>query len=160
MVAGLLRSEGLDVNLTTITTHGDTSTASLAAMGGIGVFASAIRAALLEGEADIAVHSFKDLPTGRPLGLAIGAVPARADPRDALVARDGLTLHDLPQEASVGTGSPRRAAQLLAVRPDLTIVDIRGNVDTRLGRVKGLGRYAKKTVARRTSTPSCSQPPD
>ncbi|WP_176607883.1 hydroxymethylbilane synthase [Cutibacterium namnetense] len=143
MVAGLLRSEGLDVDLTTITTHGDTSTASLAAMGGIGVFASAIRAALLEGEADIAVHSFKDLPTGRPLGLAIGAVPVRQDPRDALVARDGLTLRNLPQEASVGTGSPRRAAQLLAARPDLTIVDIRGNVDTRLSRVRGLGRYAK-----------------
>ena len=143
MVAGMLRSEGLDVDLTTITTRGDTSTTSLAAMGGIGVFASAIRAALLGGDADIAVHSFKDLPTGRPLGLTIGAVPHREDPRDALVARDGLTLNDLPQGASVGTGSPRRAAQLLAVRPDLTIIDIRGNVDTRLGRVKGLGHYAQ-----------------
>ncbi|WP_195839865.1 hydroxymethylbilane synthase [Cutibacterium porci] len=143
MVAGLLRSEGLDVDLTTITTHGDTSTASLAAMGGIGVFASAIRSALFSGDADIAVHSFKDLPTGHPLGLTIGAVPVREDPRDALVARDGLTLTDLPHGASVGTGSPRRAAQVLAVRPDLTIVDIRGNVDTRLGRVKGLGHYAQ-----------------
>lgn len=143
MVAELLRSQGLDVDLATITTHGDTSTASLASMGGIGVFASAIRTALLEGSADIAVHSFKDLPTGRPLGLAIGAVPVREDPRDALVARDGLTLDELPQGASVGTGSPRRVAQLLAVRPDLTIVDIRGNVDTRLGRVKGLGHYAE-----------------
>ncbi|WCC80227.1 hydroxymethylbilane synthase [Cutibacterium equinum] len=143
MVASLLRSQGLDVDLTTITTHGDTSTASLASMGGIGVFASAIRAALLGDSADIAVHSFKDLPTGRPLGLAIGAVPVREDPRDALVARDGLTLDQLPQAASVGTGSPRRVAQLLSVRPDLSIVDIRGNVDTRLGRVKGLGRYSK-----------------
>lgn len=141
-VAALLREQGIDVELSTITTHGDVSRASLASMGGVGVFASAIRAALIDGSADVAVHSFKDLPTGHPLGLAIGAVPAREDPRDALVARDSMTLDDLPAGASVGTGSPRRAAQLLAARPDLTVVDIRGNVDTRLGRVRGLGRFA------------------
>jgi hydroxymethylbilane synthase len=124
-----------EIELIPITTHGDTSTDSLASLGGTGVFASALREALLAGECDVIVHSLKDLPSAAHPGLRIGAVPKRADARDALCARDGLTLAGLPVGARVGTGSPRRIAQLLTARPDLDVVDIRGNVDTRLGRV-------------------------
>ena len=126
---------GAEVVLVIITTHGDTSRAPLSQLGGTGVFVSALRDALLAGECDLAVHSLKDLPTGPCAGIALGAIPERVDPRDALCARDGLTLAELPQGADVGTGSPRRAAQLLARRPDLAVHDLRGNVDTRLGRV-------------------------
>lgn len=139
MVAHALDRHGLDVELVHVTTHGDVVDTPLSKMGGIGVFASAIRTDLLSGACDLAVHSFKDLPTGQPLGLAVGAIPAREDPHDALVARDELTLSELAEGARVGTGSPRRAAQLRAARPDLEVVDIRGNVDTRVGRVKGFG---------------------
>lgn len=130
------KASGRDVELVTVTTQGDTSTASLAQLGGTGVFANALREALLAGECDLIVHSLKDLPAVAYPGLALGAVPKRADARDALCARDGLTLDSLPPGARVGTGSPRRAAQLRAVRPDLDVVDIRGNVDTRLGRLR------------------------
>jgi hydroxymethylbilane synthase len=123
------------VELVYITTAGDASHESLRVLGGTGVFVSALRDALLNGEIDIAVHSLKDLPTAPAAGLRIAALPPRDDPRDALVARDGLTLRELPAGASVGTGSPRRAAQLKALRPDLRVADIRGNVDTRLGLV-------------------------
>jgi hydroxymethylbilane synthase len=99
------------------------------------VFASALREALLAGECDAIVHSLKDLPTTPHAGLSIAAIPKRVDPRDALCARNGLTLDTLPQGARVGTGAPRRVAQLLARRPDLVVVDLRGNVDTRLGKV-------------------------
>ena len=126
---------GADVALITVTTHGDVSRAPLAQLGGTGVFVSALRDALLEGRCDVAVHSLKDLPTGPCPGIVIGAIPQRADARDALCARDGLQLASLPSGARVGTGSPRRAAQLLARRPDLDVRDLRGNVDTRLGRV-------------------------
>lgn len=136
-VAHQLHDAGLDVHIETITTHGDVNRQPLRQLGGIGVFAGAIRTALLDGSADIAVHSFKDLPTDPVDGLTIAAVPHRADSRDALCARDGLSFDDLPEGATVGTGSPRRIAQVLALRPDLKIVDIRGNVPTRLGRVKG-----------------------
>jgi hydroxymethylbilane synthase len=129
------KASGLEVELVTITTHGDTSRESLSELGGTGVFASALRDALLADECDLIVHSLKDLPTGTVPGLVIGAVPKRADARDTLCARDGLTLESLPEGAKVGTGSPRRVAQLKARRPDLDVVDIRGNVDTRLGRV-------------------------
>jgi hydroxymethylbilane synthase len=124
---------GIATELVPVTTHGDVSQASLSSLGGTGVFASALREALLVGTCDIVVHSMKDLPTAPYPGLVIAAVPLREDARDALCARDGLTLEELPADARVGTGSPRRAAQLLARRPDLTVVDIRGNVDTRLG---------------------------
>ncbi len=134
-VAAALAKAGADVELVTITTEGDTSKASLASLGGTGVFASALRDALLDGRVDAVVHSLKDLPTATFPGLAIAAIPKREDPRDALCARDGLTLDALPAGARVGTGSPRRAAQLLSRRPDLEVVDIRGNVDTRLGKV-------------------------
>jgi len=128
-----------DLTLETVhvRTDGDRLTGSLQSLGGTGVFVTALRDALLDGRCDVAVHSLKDLPTGDAAGLALGAVPPREDPADALCARDGLTLELLPPGARVGTGSPRRAAQLLAARPDLDVVDIRGNVDTRLGRVAG-----------------------
>jgi hydroxymethylbilane synthase len=126
---------GLEVVLVIVTTHGDISRAPLSQLGGTGVFVSALRDALLAGECDLAVHSLKDLPTGPCPGISLGAVPERADARDALCARDGLTLETLPEGARVGTGSPRRVAQILARRPDLDVHDLRGNVDTRLGRV-------------------------
>lgn len=131
----IARASGREVELVQITTAGDTSRESLASLGGTGVFASALREALLADECDLVVHSLKDLPTAPVAGLRIGATPKRADARDVLVARDGLTLTGLPDGARVGTGSPRRAAQLLAARSDLDVVDIRGNVDTRVGRV-------------------------
>ncbi|HLT84353.1 MAG TPA: hydroxymethylbilane synthase [Phototrophicaceae bacterium] len=127
---------GREVELVRIRTEGDRNRASLATLGGTGVFAAALREALLAGECDLAVHSLKDLPTAPVPGLSIGAIPPRADSRDVLCAREGWTLATLPAGARVGTGSPRRAAQLLAARPDLDIVDIRGNVETRLGRVQ------------------------
>ncbi|NCT92128.1 hydroxymethylbilane synthase [Cellulomonas sp. APG4] len=128
-----------EVELVTIRTEGDRLRGSLAALGGAGVFVAALREALLEDRCDLAVHSLKDLPTAPAPGLALAAVPAREEPRDALCARDGMHLKDLPDGARVGTGSPRRAAQLRAARLDLEVVDIRGNVGTRLGRVPGLG---------------------
>ncbi|WP_260333274.1 hydroxymethylbilane synthase [Streptomyces beigongshangae] len=119
-----------------VTTEGDTSTAAVTAMGSTGVFVQAVRAALLAKEIDFAVHSYKDLPTAPPDGIVIAAVPAREDPRDALVTGDGSSLARLPAGARIGTGSPRRAGQLAALRPDLEVVPLRGNVDTRLGKVR------------------------
>lgn len=126
---------GREVTLVSVTTEGDVNRASLASMGGAGVFVSALRDALLRGEVDIAVHSLKDLPTAPAEGIALAAVPVREDPRDVVVARDGLTLGELPHGSRVGTGSPRRAAQLRALGLGLEVVDIRGNVDTRIGKV-------------------------
>jgi hydroxymethylbilane synthase len=134
-IANALAAKGNEVEIVAITTHGDTSKESLAQLGGTGVFASALRQALRDNEVDIVVHSLKDLPTEQPADLDVAAVPKRADARDALCARDELTLDTLPEGARVGTGSPRRAAQLKARRPDLEVVDIRGNVDTRLRKV-------------------------
>lgn len=131
-------SGGLGIDLVTVRTDGDGDRTPLRQLGGVGVFAARLRHALLDGEVDLVVHSFKDLPTQPVEGLEVICVPAREDPRDALCARDGLTLADLPEGARVGTGSPRRAAQLLATRPDLEVVDLRGNVPTRLARVRGL----------------------
>ncbi|RZT59625.1 hydroxymethylbilane synthase [Microcella alkaliphila] len=133
---------GQPVELVPITTHGDTSTASLASMGGVGVFVAAVREALLAGECDVVVHSLKDLPTTPHDGLVIAAMPERADARDALISRDAVTLDQLPDGATVGTGSPRRRAQLRRRRPELEIVDLRGNVDTRIGRVLGTASSA------------------
>lgn len=137
-VASALRERGLNVQLRQVRTAGDISRSSLQKLGGVGVFAAQLRLALLEGNCHLAVHSFKDLPTQEAPGLKVAAIPSRADARDALCAAPGLTLETLPRGAQVGTGSPRRAAQILALRPDLKIVDIRGNVPTRLGRVKGI----------------------
>ena len=139
-------AQKLGAELVIISTEGDRSTESLASLGGTGVFASALRDALLAGEVDVVVHSLKDLPTAPLPGLAIGAIPKRADARDALCARDALTLDTLPAGARVGTGSPRRAAQLRSRRPDLTVVDIRGNVDTRLAKVAS-GEYDAVVLA-------------
>lgn len=133
-VADALRALGHEVELVKVTTHGDVTTAPLASLGGAGVFVGAVRAAVLSGEADFAVHSFKDLPTAPAPDLALAAVPVREDPADALCTSDGRDLSALPAGALVGTGSPRRAAQLRALRPDLTTVDLRGNVETRLAR--------------------------
>lgn len=132
-VAERLRARGHTVELVEIVTEGDVSSAPLATLGGTGVFAAAIRQALLAGEVDLAVHSLKDLPTAPEPGLVVAAVPVREDPRDALVARDDLTLGELPAGSIVGTGSPRRVAQLAALGLGLEFKDIRGNVDTRIG---------------------------
>ena len=135
-VADALRALGHDVELVKVTTHGDVTTAPLASLGGAGVFVGAVRAAVLAGDADLAVHSYKDLPTAPAEGLVLAAVPPREDPADALCARDGLDLAQLPPGALVGTGSPRRAALVLARRPDVRVVAIRGNVETRLARTR------------------------
>ncbi|TDN92337.1 hydroxymethylbilane synthase [Microbacterium sp. BK668] len=128
-------ADALGAELVPIVSEGDRSTASLASLGGSGVFATALRDALRAGEVDAVVHSFKDLPTAPSDGLAIGAVPPRADARDVVCSRGSLALDDLPEGARVGTGSPRRRAQIAARRPDLVLVDIRGNIDSRLERV-------------------------
>jgi hydroxymethylbilane synthase len=126
---------GVPFEIVHIVTEGDRSAAAVTQLGGTGVFVSALRTALLEGEIDVAVHSFKDLPTAPAEGITIAAVPTREDPRDALVARDGLVLAELPPGARVGTGAPRRAAQLKALGLGIEIVPLRGNVDTRLRKV-------------------------
>ena len=136
-----------EVELVEVTTTGDTSAQPLAQLGGTGVFVSALREALLDGRIDVAVHSLKDLPTQPAEGIALAAVPEREDPRDVVVARDGLTLGELPAGSTVGTGSPRRAAQLHALGLGLEIADIRGNVDTRIRKVRE-GDYDAVVLAR------------
>jgi hydroxymethylbilane synthase len=131
-VADRLRALGHDVELVEITTEGDVRTEPLESFGGVGVFVSALRDALLDGRVDAAVHSLKDLPTAAAEGLVVAAVPPREDPRDALVARVGLTLGELPDGARIGTGSPRRRAQLNALGLGLEVTGLRGNVDTRV----------------------------
>ncbi len=131
-VADRLKAAGCDVVLVPIHSDGDVDRRPLARIGGSGVFVSRLREALMRGEADVAVHSLKDLPTAEADGIALAAVPPREDPRDVVVARDGLTLGGLPQGAVIGTGSPRRAAQLHALGLGLHVTAIRGNVGTRL----------------------------
>jgi len=128
---------GVAVELVTVRTSGDRlADVSLAKVGGKGLFVKEIEEALLDGRADLAVHSAKDLPAHIADGLALAAFPLRGDPRDALVARDGATsLLALPQGARIGTGSARRCAQLRALRPDFEILPLRGNVTTRLERL-------------------------
>jgi hydroxymethylbilane synthase len=130
----LSAASGRDVELVEITTAGDRSAAPIPELG-VGVFVSALRDALSAKEIDLAVHSYKDLPTAPADGLLVAATPEREDPRDALVARGGLTLTELPAGARVGTGSLRRVAQLHALGLGLEPVPIRGNVDTRLRKV-------------------------
>ncbi|MFH9471322.1 hydroxymethylbilane synthase [Streptomyces clavifer] len=141
MVADAVREvTGRAVELVEITTYGDVSREQLSQIGGTGVFVAALREALLSGEVDFAVHSLKDLPTTQPEGLVLAAVPEREDPRDVLVARDGLTFEQLPSGARIGTGSARRMAQLNSYARshglDIETVPIRGNVDTRIGFVR------------------------
>ena len=142
-VAKAIRSmpDAPDVELVFISTEGDRVTdVPLHAIGGKAFFTKEIESALIDGAIDIAVHSLKDLATDLPSGLSVGAVLERGDPRDALVALDGAHLDDLPEGARVGTSSLRRRAQLLRLRPDMTIVDLRGNVPTRIARLKA-GAY-------------------
>jgi hydroxymethylbilane synthase len=136
LVAELLSARtGRDVMLVPVRTEGDATAAPLASLGGTGVFVSALRDALLAGEVDLAVHSLKDLPTAPADGIALAAVPPREDPRDVVVARDGLTLGELPAGSRVGTGAPRRVAQLEALGLGIELVGVRGNVDTRIAKV-------------------------
>jgi hydroxymethylbilane synthase len=134
LMADALEAAGATVEIITVTTPGDRSSAPIPQIG-IGVFTSALRDALAAGDIDVAVHSYKDLPTAPDSRLVLAAVPLREDPRDALIARDGLTLGELPPGSTVGTGAPRRVAQLAALGLGLTMVPIRGNVDTRLRKV-------------------------
>lgn len=134
VAAAVRAATGLDVELVEIVTPGDRSSAPVARLG-VGVFVSALRDALTAKEIDFAVHSFKDLPTAAADGLSIAAVPSREDPRDALIARDGLTLAGLPAGARIGTGAVRRIAAIRALGLPVECVPIRGNVDTRLRKV-------------------------
>ncbi|HJE56975.1 MAG TPA: hydroxymethylbilane synthase [Nocardiopsis listeri] len=147
---------GQAIELELITSFGDVTKAHLTQLGGTGVFVNALRDELAAGSIDFAVHSLKDLPTTPADGLVLAAIPERDDPRDALCARDGLKFDDLPAGSKIGTGSPRRVAQLAALRPDLVYVPIRGNAETRLGKVTsgeldavilayaGLGRVGRR----------------
>jgi hydroxymethylbilane synthase len=132
-IARALRARGETVELVPLTTPGDGESRPLTGRANEGIFVSSVRAALLDGEIDLAVHSFKDVPTGEVDGLVVGAVPLREDPRDAVVAR--VPFADLPAGAVIGTCSVRRAAWVHRVRPDLRVVPIRGNIDQRIGRV-------------------------
>lgn len=136
VAAAFRAATGRDVELVEVRTAGDASAAPLVSFGGVGVFVGALREALLNGEVDVAVHSLKDLPTAPADGITLAAVPVREDPRDVLVARDGLTLGELPAGSTVGTGSPRRVAQLEALGLGLDLVGVRGNVDSRIGQVR------------------------
>ena len=138
-VAGRIEGElGLETEIVVLSTKGDRiQNVSLAKIGGKGLFIKEIEEALLDGRADVAIHSAKDLPADIAPGLELAAFPERADPRDALICRSGTRcLADLPQGARIGTGSTRRAALLLAHRPDLEMVPLRGNVPTRLARLE------------------------
>ncbi|MBN8204477.1 hydroxymethylbilane synthase [Microbacterium esteraromaticum] len=126
---------GRPVELVPIVSEGDTNRASLSLIGGTGIFANRLREALVAGECDILVHSLKDLPTAMPTELTIAATPSRADARDVVITRDGTPLHEMGRGAKVGTGAPRRIAQVRRRAPHADVVDIRGNVDSRLERV-------------------------
>jgi hydroxymethylbilane synthase len=134
LMADALEAAGAAVEIIPVVTAGDNTTKPVAEIG-VGVFTSALREALAAGDIDVAVHSYKDLPTAPDPRLVLAAVPVREDPRDVLCARDGLTLGELPPGSRVGTGSVRRAAQLAALGLGLEVVPIRGNVDTRLRKV-------------------------
>src|SRR5690606_31490687 len=172
--AAVVEGTGHEVELVHVSTHGDRDrTSPLAQFGGTGVFVTAVRQALLDGEVDVVVHSWKDLPTAPLEEITLACTPVREDPRDALCARDGMGLADLPLGAKVGTGSPRRGAQLLRARPDLEVVGIRGNVQTRLNRAlgpeadldavvlaaSGLRRVAHARAISEAPPPAAMQPP-
>ncbi len=149
MVQTLLeeRAPGCSIELKTLKAQADQNPElPLAAMGGEGVFVKELEAALLERRVDFAVHSLKDVPLETPAGLRIAAVLAREEPRDALISREGQGFEALPQGARIGTSSARRGSQLLHHRPDLTMLEIRGNVDTRLRKLQE-GRYDAIVVA-------------
>jgi hydroxymethylbilane synthase len=131
-IASRIRQLNIEVEMVPIVTSGDVKAGPLGEGGGVGLFTKEIQRALLDGRCDLAVHSLKDLPTEPIQGLALAGVPEREDVGDALISRDGSLLAELPYGARIGTGSARRVAQLKALRPDLRMLDIRGNVDTRL----------------------------
>ena len=132
-----LASAGHEIKIEIIKTSGDKlQNAALVASGTKGLFIKEIEEALLAGQVDLAVHSMKDLPTDLPEGLGVAAVPEREDPHDALVSKGGLRFHDLPAGSRIGTSSLRRQSQLLALRPDIKVVPMRGNVDTRLRKLE------------------------
>ncbi len=135
-VADRLRLQGQDVELVEVRTEGDQSAAPLTQIGGTGVFVSSLRTALHDGDIDLAVHSLKDLPVLPEPGLVVAAVPKREDPRDVVITRSGVGLRELAEGTRVGTGSPRRAVQLSLLAPQVRIVDIRGNVGTRIAKVR------------------------
>ena len=145
-IADALTAAGHPAELVIIKTAGDASAAPVAEIG-VGVFTTAIRVALRNNEVDVAVHSYKDLPTAPESDLTIAAVPPRVDPRDALVARDGMVLGELPPGSVIGTSAPRRAAQLRALGLGLEIRPLRGNLDSRLGKVAS-GELDAVVVAR------------
>ncbi|GAB4009494.1 hydroxymethylbilane synthase [Nocardioides ultimimeridianus] len=150
VAAAITYVTGVATELVEIATDGDRSQAAgtpLVGSSSTGVFVSALREALVAGEVDVAVHSLKDLPTYPEPGIALAAIPRREDPRDALVARDGLTLGELPVGSVVGTGSPRRVAQLQALGLGVDVRPMRGNVDTRIGKVTS-GEYDAVVLAR------------
>ncbi|MGO1838981.1 MAG: hydroxymethylbilane synthase [Candidatus Microbacterium stercoravium] len=132
----LERVSGRPVELVQITSEGDTNRASLASLGGAGVFATRLREGLLADQCDVLVHSLKDLPVEQPPGLIIAATPPRADARDVVITRDGTVLDDLPAGSRVGTGSPRRMAQVRRANPGIDVRDLRGNIDSRMQRVR------------------------
>ncbi|GAB2971422.1 hydroxymethylbilane synthase [Nocardioides montaniterrae] len=149
-VAAALRELGVETTLVEISTDGDRSQAAgtpVAGSSSTGIFVSALRDALLSGDVDLAVHSLKDLPTYPEQGIALAAIPVREDPRDVIVARDGLTLGELPAGSVVGTGSPRRVAQLNALGLGVEARPVRGNVDTRIAKVAS-GEYDAVVLAR------------
>ncbi|WP_105565843.1 hydroxymethylbilane synthase [Microbacterium halophytorum] len=129
-------ASGRTVELVPITSEGDTNRASLASLGGTGVFATRLREALLDDRCDVLVHSLKDLPTAPAPGLVVAGMPTRVDPRDVIITRDGTPLEELPAGSRVGTGSPRRMAQVRRANPSVEIFDLRGNVDSRMARVR------------------------
>jgi len=147
LVANELRALGHEVELVLITTTGDVNRAPVEQIGGTGIFVSALRDALLADEIDIAVHSLKDLPTAPVDGLVLGAIPLREDPRDVLIARDGLTLGELPRGSVIGTGAARRVAQIDALGLGVECTGVRGNVDTRISLVTD-GKVDAVIVAR------------
>jgi hydroxymethylbilane synthase len=143
----IMANPGLQVRLEHITTQGDANQQSpLSRIGGNGLFVTQIEAALRSGQVDLAVHSAKDLPSFLPSGMALAAFLTRADPRDVLVSREGARLAELPAGARIGTSSPRRTWLLRDMRPDLEIIDIRGNVDTRLRKLQE-GQYEAIVLA-------------
>ncbi len=135
-VAARLKERGTAVELVPITTQGDVKTGPLGQIGGQGLFTKEIQRALLDGKIDVAVHSCKDLPTAEAPGLVIAAVPERESTSDVLVSGKADRIESLPPTARVGTGSLRRKAQLLHLRSDLIVEDIRGNVETRLRKLE------------------------
>jgi hydroxymethylbilane synthase len=146
-VAARLTAAGVEIELVPITTRGDASQRDpIGNIGSPGVFTKELQRALLECRIDLAVHSLKDLPTDAVAGLTLAAVPERDSPHDVLVSRAGQPLAKLPERAIVGTGSLRRRAQLLFARPDLNVRDIRGNVDTRLAKLRQ-GKYDALVLA-------------